>query len=162
MLRFFSDKIKIVFFDLEYYVPLSDRERKTPSGMAFSSVRTGHKILGGTFQTYYPIQDRLEHRKSIWEWHYGSEQEVLRSIFDHFQREWVSIRNKNQAGSLMLSGIGISHSDVPALLARLSLSNIARQDKIYDLLCGCRQIYNRYILPVFVQQFLFRIPQEKS
>ncbi|MBR7793452.1 hypothetical protein KDM87_12670 [Undibacterium sp. FT147W] len=108
--------------------------------MMFSPVLPGHKILGGSFQTYYPMQDRVGKKHNIWEWNLGGEEAVLREIFQLFQQEWRSIEAKDQAGSLMLAGIGISHSDVPALLARLSSSSIASQDRIYDLLCGCRQI----------------------
>lgn len=140
MLRFYPDKTKVIFFDLEYYVPTNDRTRKTPGGMTFSPVLQGHKILGGSFQTYYPMQDRVEKKHNIWEWHLGSEAAVLREIFRLLQQEWRSIEAKDQAGSLMLAGIGISHSDIPALLARLSSNSIASKDKIYDLLCGCRQI----------------------
>ena len=140
MLRFYPDKTKVIFFDLEYYVPAKDRARKTPGGMTFSPVLPGHKILGGSFQTYYPMQDRVGKKQNIWEWNLGGEEAVLREIFRLFQQEWRSIEAKDQAGSLMLAGIGISHSDVPALLARLSSSSIASQDRIYDLLCGCRQI----------------------
>ncbi|MGD9889536.1 MAG: hypothetical protein AB7S56_09760 [Halothiobacillaceae bacterium] len=140
MLRFYPEKTKVIFFDLEYYVPAKDRTRKTPGGMTFSPVLPGHKILGGSFQTYYPIQDRVGKKHNIWEWQLGSEVAVLREIFQLFQREWQSIEAKDQAGSLMLAGIGISHSDIPALLARLSSNSIANQDRIYDLLCGCRQI----------------------
>lgn len=108
--------------------------------MSFSPVLPGHKIIGGVFQTYYPMQDRMGKKHSIWEWNLGSEEAVLREIFQLFQQEWRSIEAKDQAGSLMLAGIGISHSDVPALLARLSSNAIASPDRIYDLLCGCRQI----------------------
>jgi hypothetical protein len=127
MLRFYPEKTKIIFFDLEYYVPAKDRTRKTPSGMTFSPVLPGHKILGGSFQTYYPMQDRLGKKNNIWEWNVGSEESVLREIFQLFQQEWRSIEAKDQAGSLMLAGIGISHSDIPSLLARLSSSSIARE-----------------------------------
>jgi len=139
-LKFYPDKTKIIFFDLEYYVPAKDRQRKTPGGLTFSPVLPGHKILGGTFLIYYPMQDRIGKRSDIWEWNLGSERQVLRDIFEMLQREMNSIEAKDQAGTLMLSGIGISHSDVPALLARLSSSSIADHHKIYDLLCGCRQI----------------------
>ena len=112
MLRFYPNKTKIIFFDLEYYVPATDRERKTPGGMTFSPVLPGHKIIGGTFLTYYPMDDRLGKRIDLWEWKLGSERNVLQAIFDLPQREWKSIEAKDQAGSLMLSGIGISHSDI--------------------------------------------------
>ena len=119
-LRFYPEKSKIVFLDLEYFVPANDRQRKTPSGMTFSPVLPGHKILGGTFLTYYPMQDKVGKRNKFWEWQLGSETKVLQSIYDLLEREWKSIETKDQAGSLMLSGIGISHSDVPSLLTRLT------------------------------------------
>jgi hypothetical protein len=40
----------------------------------------------------------------------------------------------------MLGGIGISHSDVPALLSKMVAYNVAPHERIYDLVCGCRQI----------------------
>lgn len=140
MLRFYPDKTKVIFFDLEYYVPLIDRGRKTPGGMSFSPVMPGHKILGGTFQTYYPMQDRLGERRSIWDWNSDGEKGVLQKIFQLFQQEWHSIEAKDQAGSLMLAGIGISYSDVPSLLVKISSSQIAEKDRIFGLICGCRHI----------------------
>ena len=139
-LKFYPEKTKIVFFDLEYFVPTEDRQRKTPSGMTFSPVLPGHIILGGTFLTYYPMQDKVGKRNKFWEWQLGSETKVLESIFDLLEREWKSIEAKDQAGSLMLSGIGISHSDIPSLMTRLMACSIADHARIYDLLYGCRQI----------------------
>jgi hypothetical protein len=139
-LRFYPEKTKIVFFDLEYFVPAEDRHRKTPSGITFSPVLPGHKILGGTFLTYYPKQDRLGKRNNFWEWELGTETNVLQAIFDFLQQEWKSIEAKDQAGSLMLSGIGISHSDIPSLLTRFIDHSIADPARVYDILCGCRQI----------------------
>ena len=140
MLRFYPDKTKIIFFDLEYYVPAQDRRRETPGGRTFSPVLPDHKILGGVFLVYYPMQDRIGERSTIWEWERGSESQVLRAIYHLLQKEWRSYAPRDQAGSLMLSGIGISHSDIPALLARLSSYSIGDHFRIYDLLCGCRQI----------------------
>lgn len=140
MLRFYPDKTKVIFFDLEYYVPAQDRSRSTPGGLTFSPVLPGHKILGGTFQTYFPMDDRMGKRTDLWEWKLGSEENVLKGIYDLFQREWKSIYTRDPTGSLMLSGIGISHSDIPALLARLTASPSLEKARVYDLLCGCRQI----------------------
>ncbi len=140
MLRFYPSRTKIIFFDLEYYVPANDRKRETPSGMTFSPVLPDHKILGGVFLVYYPMQDRIGKHSTIWEWQHGSEGQVLHAIYHLLEKEWKSYKARDQAGSLMLSGIGISHSDIPALLARLSSSSVADHFRIYDLLCGCRQI----------------------
>ncbi len=140
MLRHFPDKTKIVFFDLEYYVPEDSRERKTPGGMTFSPVLHGHKILGGTFQTYFPMLDKIEQARKIWEWRSGSEKGVLQEVLRLLKHEWNPIESRGQLGSLMLCGIGISHSDVPALLAKMTAHQLESPARIYDLLCGCRQI----------------------
>jgi hypothetical protein len=56
------------FFDLEYYVPKADRGRASYAGMSFSPFLPGHKIMGGVFQTYFPMQDRVEAPRRFWEW----------------------------------------------------------------------------------------------
>jgi hypothetical protein len=138
MLRFYPDKTKVIFFDLEYYVPKDDRLRRNHGGLAFSPALPGHKIIGGIFRTYYPMQNREESLQSFWEWEMGSESAVLKAIYNHLEKEWRT--SQGQTGGLMLAGIGISHSDVPALLARMTECQIAPMHKIYDTLCGCRQI----------------------
>lgn len=140
MLRFFPERTKLLFFDLEYYVPPAGRSRKSMSGMVFAPSLPGHKILGGTFQCYYPMLDRLDPPVQHWEWHHGSEQALLRSIYALLRTQWKSIGAKGESASLMLGGIGISHSDVPALLSKLRTHKIAAEDEAYDTLCGCRQI----------------------
>jgi hypothetical protein len=140
MLRFFPERTKLLFFDLEYYVPPAGRSRKSLTGMLFAPSLPGHKILGGTFQCYYPMLDRLDPPVQHWEWHHGSEKVVLRSIYELLRAQWRSIAVKTDAGSLMLGGIGISHSDVPALLSKFMSHKIAAEDQTYDTLCGCRQI----------------------
>lgn len=140
MLRHFPDKTKVVFFDLEYYVPEEYRGRRTPGGMMFSPVLPGHKILGGTFQTYFPMLDKIEPARKIWEWHSGSEKAVLQEFLRILKHEWQPIESRDQLGSLMLCGIGISHSDVPSMLAKMTSHQLDSPERIYDLLCGCRQI----------------------
>lgn len=139
MLRHFPESTKVVFFDLEYYVPVEDRTRKAPSSMKFSPYLPGHKILGGTFQTYLPMTDELRPPVRIWEWTAGSEKRVLEEILALLKCEWKGLE-RGDRGSLMLCGIGISHSDVPALLAKMNMSLIDQPTQIYDYLSGCRQI----------------------
>jgi hypothetical protein len=140
MLRHYPNKTKVIFFDLEYFVPLGDRGRKSPSGMTFSPVTLGHKVLGGTFQTFYPMLNELLPAHRVWEWGTGSERGVLQQILDLLKQEWRTIGSKNQGGSLMLCGIGISHSDVPTLLAKMVEYDLDTPERIYDLITGCRQI----------------------
>lgn len=138
--KFFPERTKVVFFDLEYYVPHADRNRSTPSGMRFSPMISGHKLLGGNFLTYFPIEDRIGKKFDFWEWKIGSERGVLQAIYDHLQAEWRSLLHPEQAGALMLSGIGISHSDIPCLMARMDAHEIAETEQLYDMIYGCRQL----------------------
>ena len=108
--------------------------------MSFSPVSPGHKILGGTFQTFYPILNELMPARQIWEWGAGSERAALGQMLELLKQEWRAIKSKNQVGSLMLSGIGISHSDVPTLLAKMVAHDLDAPARIYDLITGCRQI----------------------
>jgi hypothetical protein len=140
MLQFYPERTKLLFFDLEYYVPEAGRSRSSLTGMLFAPSLPGHKILGGTFQCYYPMLDRLDPPVQHWEWQHGSEQGVLRAIYGLLRHQWKSIAAKAGVGSLMLGGIGISHSDVPALLWKLRSYKIADPDEAYDTICGCRQI----------------------
>lgn len=45
MLVFYPERTKILFFDLEYYVPAASRLRKTLTGMVFAPEIPGHKII---------------------------------------------------------------------------------------------------------------------
>lgn len=138
--KFFPKRTKVIFFDLEYYVPREDRERPAPSGMRFSPHIKGHKVLGGNFLTYFPMEDRIGTRRNLWEWGLGDERGVLDAIYKHLEEEWKTFLHREQAGSLMLSGIGISHSDIPCLMARMAAHDIAEKERLYDVIYGCRQI----------------------
>jgi len=140
MLQFNPSRTKVVFFDLEYYVPVADRRRKTQSGMLFSPVVEGHKILGGHFQTYFPMTDTFGKVTTVWEWKSGTEREVLRSILRFFEGASNRQGACSSDASLMLCGIGISHSDVPTLLSKMTTHKIAKPTRIYDVMCGSRQI----------------------
>lgn len=140
MLVFYPERTKLLFFDLEYYVPMASRLRKTLAGMLFAPSLPGHKIIGGTFQCYYPMLDRLDPPVQHWEWKHGSEQALLQAIYGLFRHQWKSISVKSGAGSLMLGGIGISHSDVPALLWKFRSHKTADPNEAYDTICGCRQV----------------------
>lgn len=162
MLTFYPNKTKVIFLDLEYYVPKEDRARKSNSGMSFSPVLPGHRVIGGTFHTYFPMQDRAAMRQNFWEWKLGSEEAVLKAIHNYLEEEWRTTRG--QGGSLMLAGIGISHSDIPALLARMTALDVAPASAIYDGICGCRQI--DLSVATFCQfsfnQSYFAFPKTKS
>lgn len=132
--------MRILFFDLEYYVPLKDRNNYSPSGMTFTPTNNEHKILGGVFMTYYPMLDKCENPISLWEWNTKSEAHLLQEIFNVFQTNWKGIENNKKVASLMVGGIGISHSDMPSLMHKMLVNKIADPKRLFDLLYGCRQI----------------------
>lgn len=121
-------------------MPQNDRDRFSPGGMKFSPIRAGHKILGGTFLTYYPFLDKVENRCNLWEWRQGSESVVIDAIFDLLRYEYKSYKKEDQAGCPVLAGIGISHSDIPALISKIHTKPVNKQSVLYDLLSGCRQV----------------------
>ncbi len=84
--------------------------------------------------------DEIKPVRQIWEWSAGSEKAALKEILEVLKSEWRAIERKPDSGSLMLCGIGISHSDVPALLAKMTSCGLDDPARIYDLLYGCRQI----------------------
>ena len=108
--KFFPDRTKVIFFDLEYYVPHSDRDRSVPSGMRFSPHMDGHKVLGGSFLTYFPMEDRVGKKCNFWEWNIGDELGVLTAIYDLFETEWKSFLHPEQAGALKRSAMHLFHA----------------------------------------------------
>jgi hypothetical protein len=140
MIKFYPDKTKIIFFDLEYFVPLESRNRKSVTGMVFCPFFPDHEILGGSFRTYYPMLDKLDKNKQVWNFETGSERSTLIEIFNLIESEWKPVEKKEKHGSLMLSGIGISHSDIPALVTRLNYHRISSPERIHELIYGSRHI----------------------
>jgi len=138
--RFFPDRTRILFFDLEYYVPLEDRSRPTPSGMRFSPHVPSHRLLGGAFLTYLPMLDRVASRHEFWAWAHDDEAAMLHALCAHLQAEWKPYADPRQEGTPILAGIGIGHSDVPCLMTRIAQHGVMDPVQAHDLLYGCRQL----------------------
>lgn len=138
--RFFPDRTRILFFDLEYYVPPEDRSRPTPSGMRFSPHMPSHRLLGGAFLTYLPMLDRVSSRHEFWTWSHADEATMLQALCAHLQAEWKPYADPRQEGTPILAGIGIGHSDVPCLATRIAQHGVMDPVQAHDLLYGCRQI----------------------
>jgi hypothetical protein len=139
-LEFPEKYAKVLFLDLEYYVPPSDRKNRGLGGMSYSPWKPDHKVIGGVFRTYYTVKQELRKAKGFWEWHEGSEEKLLKRILEHLKAEWQPLRKVKNASSLVLSGIGIVHSDIPVLFARFLHYQLAPADELYQLLYGARSI----------------------
>lgn len=140
MLNFFPDKTKVLFLDLEYYVPEEDRSKTNRGGMSFSPTSSTHKVIGGCFQIYYPIKNDVEGDIiSIWEWNLGTEEKVIREIYKIFSNLWKGVQQSNNC-SPMCCGIGISHSDLPVLYTKMLQYKIDTPENLFYLIFGTRQL----------------------
>lgn len=108
--------------------------------MVFCPFLPDHQILGGSFRTYYPMLDKLNNNVQIWNFETGSEKNTLIEIFKLIEREWKPLEKSEDHASLMLSGIGICHSDIPALITKLNYYKLSSPERIHELFYGSRHI----------------------
>lgn len=111
---------RIIFFDLEFYVPESGRERK---GFCYNPWDKSCKFLGGSFFVAKPQYDLSKEvvpgdnrLQSIWLWKHDSEKELVLVIFQLFKQVLDIVLEKGGGKiSPILCGIGITSSDVPII-----------------------------------------------
>lgn len=114
------DKCRIIFFDLEFYVPKSSRSK---TGFCYNPWDTNCKILGGAFLLANPEKDFgitesevLKKTKSFWLWEHRTEKELIQQIYKIFKSAYDTVRKAHDgAVSPILCGIGITSSDIPIL-----------------------------------------------
>ncbi|MDH1057430.1 hypothetical protein [Aquipseudomonas alcaligenes] len=113
-------KCRIIFFDLEFYVPENSRSK---TGFCYNPWDKSCKILGGSFLLANPEKDFgiiesdvYKRTKSLWLWEHGSEKELLQQIYNTLKGAHEIVRNAHDGAiSPILCGIGITSSDIPIL-----------------------------------------------
>ncbi len=113
-------KCRVIFFDLEFYVPESSRSEV---GFCYNPWDKSCKFLGGSFLVANPENDfhisKSEvNRKtqSLWLWDHDSEKELLEKIYSILKAAHDKVRIAHDgAVSPILCGIGITSSDIPIL-----------------------------------------------
>lgn len=118
--RIKPEKCRVIFFDLEFYVPLKGRERE---GFCYNPWDKGSKLLGGSFLVANPEKDlkpesvvTARNIKSFWLWESNSEKELLEKVYVLLKKSYdVVYKAHDGKVSPILCGIGISSSDVPIL-----------------------------------------------
>lgn len=113
-------KCRIIFFDLEFYVPENSRSK---AGFCYNPWDKSCKILGGSFFLANPKKDFgitesdvYKKTKSLWLWDHSSEKELLQQIYNTLKGAHDIVRNAHDgAVSPVLCGIGITSSDIPIL-----------------------------------------------
>jgi len=120
--RIVLNKCRIIFFDLEFYVPESSRKEH---GFCYNPWDKKCKFLGGSFFLANPTRDfettnfKIKNKiKSLWLWDYQSEKQVLEAIYILLNDvlELVRQAHKGIMVSPILCGIGITTSDLPILV----------------------------------------------
>lgn len=113
-------KCRVVFFDLEFYVPVKMR---TESGFCYNPWAEDCRFIGGSFLVANPERDFnvaksevLKKTESFWLWEHATEKEVLENIYALLKAACDKVKNAHDgAVSAVLCGIGITSADVPIL-----------------------------------------------
>lgn len=168
IIRPIINKCRIIFFDLEFYVPESSRSKK---GFCYNPWDKNCKILGGSFLLANPEKDFgvtepeiLKKTKSLWLWEHNSEKELLLKIYSTLKYTYDAVRNAHDgAVSPILCGIGISSSDVPILFELFKRFNILTNQEAFYFQNGFRIIdLSQLALATFNNQNYFLYPKTKN
>lgn len=94
-------KCRIIFFDLEFYVPESSRSE---TGFCYNPWDKSCKILGGSFLIANPEKDFdiaesevLKKIRSFWLWEHPSEKELLQQIYNVLKGAYDTVRNAHDS-----------------------------------------------------------------
>lgn len=118
--RITSGKTRIIFLDLEFYVPEKSR---TQHGFCYNPWDKSCRLIGGVFLTVNPrkhlgqVREKISRRaKARWIWNFDSERELVESIYQFIRKVSDKIQEKHDGRvSTILCGIGITSSDIPIL-----------------------------------------------
>lgn len=161
-------KCRVIFFDLEFYVPLKSRDR---AGFCYNPWDKGSKLLGGSFLKANPEKHLTDtsivtekNVKSLWLWNHGSERQLLIQIY-HILKSAYDLVFKAHEGKVspILCGIGISSSDVPILFELFKRYNILSNSEAFYFQNKFRVIdISQLAMSTFNNSSNFIYPKQKS
>lgn len=140
MVEFDPKFTEVIYFDLEFYVPPECRQLSKCS-MKYNPGRANDLVLGGVFCREFPLLKKgIEQPKQFWIWNEGQDEKAtLRQIYYYFRESWDLIERKTDRNpELILVGIGISRSDIPALYVRSVFHDVAGEEELYETYCKTR------------------------
>lgn len=128
----------MLFLDLEFYVPPTDRY-KTMSSLIYNPTIETHKILGGYFLSKYLLADQIHVQKPFWLWDFHFDESLLlTAITDFIAQEWqfeqeqkLKILGKD-IEDLIICGFR-SSIDLSALYIRSARYQIKSLNRLYEL-----------------------------
>lgn len=162
------NKCRIIFFDLEFYVPESSR---TDNGFCYNPWDENCKLIGGSFLLANPAKDFgiSEHdiqskTQSHWLWQHGTEEQLLQAIYDTLKIAYDVVRKAHKGTvSPILCGIGITSSDIPILFELFKRFNILSNREAFQFQNGFRAIdLSQISVATFNNQSNFLYPKSKS
>lgn len=133
----------MLFFDLEYYVPLDQRESKK-STLRANPNKKGQFLLGG-FAKSVPHNDNsvITDSSEFWIWNESSlsnmeeilkaEEKVLKKLYQLFEQTWLDItQNFSKRNDLIVVGTGVARFDLPILYIRSCKYNFASKEELFS------------------------------
>jgi hypothetical protein len=160
--RYNENIFRVLFFDLEFYVPKEDRNIQ---GIRANPYKNGHFILGGTFASYYPFieQGKIEINKH-WIWDYeNNEEKLLKAILNNIVTFSDEKKAKEIIKNTVICGDKISRLDIPYLFGRCLKNNIDTDSNLFYFLNRFDIIeLNNIIIPFLKNNGkpLFPVPKE--
>ena len=162
-------KCRIVFFDLEFYVPEELRNNK---GFVYNPWDKRCKLIGGTFFTANPIRD-FERKsdyvrkksKSFWLWkNNNNERQLVENITIYLRSAYNLVINAHDgAVSPVLTGINITSSDVPAIFELIKRYKILSNQEAFALQNRFRIVdLSSVSIPAFNNSTFFLYPKTKN
>ncbi|MYM64055.1 hypothetical protein [Pseudomaricurvus sp. HS19] len=161
-------KCRVIFFDLEFYVPVAGRDKE---GFLYNPWDKSCKFLGGSFLVANPEKDlNLDTEinpgrvSSLWLWKSGSERKLLEDIYDLLKSAYDLVYRAHQGKvSPILCGIGISSSDVPILFELFKRYKILSNSDAFSFQNKFRIIdISQLAITTFNNKSSFTYPKSKS
>ena len=161
-------KARIIFFDLEFYVPIQNRKE---SGFNYNPAIEGNLLLGGSFYSSSPTKDLLPEKtfnqnklKHFWLWQHNGEKHLLESIYKHLREIEAQIyRHFQGVVSPVVCGIGISNSDLPVLFHLFSKHEIDTPANLFEFQNLLRVIdLSQLSIGLFNKKDAFLYPKTKN
>lgn len=169
MIRTNLNKCRIIFFDLEFYVPKKNRKE---IGLSYNPWEEDSLLLGGTFLEMNPKKDNLNKYnktlknevKNMWLWNYETERKLIIDIYRYLV-DIVKLVEKAHKGtkSAILCGIGISASDIPIIFELFKRYKILNGKDSFRFLNKFRFIdISQLAIPLYNNKTNFLYPKSKN
>ncbi|HTB32665.1 MAG TPA: hypothetical protein VK808_11595 [Bacteroidia bacterium] len=130
-------KSRVIFFDLEFYVPVNERNSK---GLCYNPFSKDCLFITGAFLPLIPSTDfeltdaQIASKIQIFNfWEIKSEKNMVKEIYDFLRKHQVAVKDAhNGMYSPLLCGIGIASSDIPILFELIKKHQILQPNQTFQ------------------------------